>query len=217
LDGKKVERIISIPPTLLFSARAKIDDVSKAVTMDVKRSGDLVYTIGETRDELGGSEYYSYIGERIRGDRYIGNNVPKVDAETAKNIYRRMSEATELELVHSAHTPTIGGLGVALAKSAFAGGYGMDVNLAKVPYISESEKKRDDYILFSQSNSRFIVTVPSEKKEEFEKIMKGTAYSQIGVVTPDKKLRIKGLDGNYVVDADLGRLKEVWKSTLKDM
>lgn len=214
VDGKETEKIISIPPTLMFSARAKINDVSKAITMDVKRPGDLVYVIGETDDELGGSEYYSYMGEKTRGERYIGNNVPKVDAESAKKTYRSISEATEKEIVHSSHTPTIGGLGVALAKSAFAGGYGMEIDLRKISYVG---KERDDYILFSQSNSRFVVTVPPERKEEFEKIMEGTAYSQIGIVTNNSKLKIKGLGGAYVIDSELDHLKEAWRSTLRNV
>ncbi|MFX1519722.1 MAG: AIR synthase-related protein [Promethearchaeota archaeon] len=213
VNGNEVERIISIPPTLMFSARAKIDDVRKTVTMDVKKPGDLVYIVGLTLDELGGSEYYSYMGEKLRGERFIGNNVPKVDAESAKKIYRSISEATEKELLHSVHTPTIGGLGVALAKSAFAGGYGMELDLRKVPYEG---KKRDDYILFSQSNSRFIVTISPEKKEEFERIMRDSMYSQLGIVTQDRILKIKGLDGNFLIDSDLDYLKKAWKSTLGD-
>jgi len=215
VDGKETEKIVSIPPTLLFSARGKIDDVSKCVTMDVKKPGDLVYVVGETRGELGASEYYSYIGEKFRGERYIGNNVPGVDAESAKEIYGRVGEVTEREIAHSIHTPTLGGLAVALAQSAFAGGYGMDVDLGMVPY--DGEKKRDDTVLFSQSNSRFIVTVPPERKGEFESLMAGTACSQIGVVTYDKRLKVKGLGGSYIIDSDTGRLKEAWKATMGDL
>lgn len=211
---KETGDLISIPPTLMFSARAKICDVSKVVTMDVKKPGDLVYIIGLTKDEMGASEYYSYLGEMSFGERSIGNNVPKVDTESAKEIYRSMSEATEKEIVHSIHTPTIGGMGVALAKSAFAGGYGMDVDLRKVPYEGEM---RNDYILFSQSNSRFVVTVPPENKEEFEEVMGDNVYEQIGTVTGDNRLKIMGLLGLYETDLDLGHLKEVWKGTLGDM
>ncbi|MFX1465550.1 MAG: AIR synthase-related protein [Promethearchaeota archaeon] len=213
VNGKEVERIVSIPPTLMFSARAKINDINKTVTMDIKKPGDLVYIVGLTRDELGGSEYYSYIGEKLREERYIGNNVPRVDVETAKKNYDSISEATEKGLPHSIHTPIIGGLGVALAKCAFAGGYGMELDLVNVPYEG---KKRDDFILFSQSNSRFIITVPPEKKEDFEKIMGDTNYSQIGIVTQDKKLKIKGINGRPVIDSDLDQLKKAWKSTLGD-
>jgi phosphoribosylformylglycinamidine synthase len=211
INGKEEEKLISIPPTLMFSARAKIHDITKTVTMDVKKPGDLVYIVGLTLDELGGSEYYSYMGEKLRGERYIGNHVPKVDAESAKKIYKSISEIIERELVHSLHTPTIGGLGVALAKSAFAGGYGMEIDLQKVPYEG---RKRDDYLLFSQSNSRFIVTVSPERKADFESMIGTNVYAHVGIVTRDKKLKIKGLNGNVLINSDLDHLKKAWKSTL---
>ena len=208
IDGKKV----SIPPSLLVTVISKMEDVGKAVTMDVKESGDLVYVVGETFNELGGSEYYRLIGEKLRGKAYIGNNVPRVDAVKAKAIYRSIGEATDKGLVHSIHTPTKGGLAVAIAKSAFAGGYGLDVSLERIPHTHPG---RNDVILFTESNSRFLVTVPMEKKEEFERVIQGNAYAHIGFVTEERRLKIRGLEGRYVVDADIDSLKEVWKSTLE--
>ncbi len=167
-EGGKSEDLVSIPPTLLFSVRSKIADVENAVTMDVKSPGDLVYVVGCTYDETGGSEYYQYMGETIRGTAFVGNKVPKVRADTAKEIYGRLSKATQEGIVHSIHTPTVGGLGVALALSAIAGGHGMEVELGEVP---RSGVQRDDVLLFSESNSRFVITVGEQKKEEFERIM----------------------------------------------
>ena len=212
VDDKTVEKVISIPPTLLFSARSKIADVGKAVTMDMKNKEDLVYIVGKTYDELGASEYFSYIGEKLKGERYIGNKVPKVDAIEANRTYSELSKVTEKELASSIHTPTIGGLGVALAQSAFAGGYGIEVDLKKVPYFGE---KRDDYVLFSQSNSRFIVTIPPRNRREFEKIMKNTVFARIGAVTGTNRVRIRGLSGDYIIDSDINKLKFSWKKTLE--
>jgi len=203
---------ISIPPTLMITVVAKMIDVTKAITMDVKRPGDLVYIVGETFDELGGSEYYQLIGEKIRGKKYIGNKVPKVNAKVAKAIYQHISYATERELVHSIPTPTKGGLGVALALSAFAGDYGIDIHLDKVPYRGV---RRDDFLLFSESNSRFIVTVPIENKEEFEKVMKGCVYMHVGFIVKKPILRIRGLDGDDVIQANLQEIKRAWKGTLE--
>lgn len=208
IDGKKV----SIPPSLLVTLIAKMEDIRKAVTMDVKKVGDIVYIVGETFNELGGSEYYKLIGEKRTGVGYIGNSVPIVNIEKAKNIYRSMSEATDRGLVHSIHTPTKGGLGVALAKSAFAGGYGLNVSLSKVPY---SGTKRNDVILFSESNSRFVVTVPMNMKEEFELEMQGNTCMEVGIVTDEQRLKIRGVDGHYIINSDIKRLKEVWKSPLE--
>jgi phosphoribosylformylglycinamidine synthase len=214
VEGRTVEKTVSIPPTLMFSARAKINDVSKAVTMDVKNKGDLVYVVGETYDELGASEYFSYIGEKLRAERYIGNKVPKVDAAKAKMIYAALSDATDSELVSSIHTPTMGGLGVALAQSAFAGGFGMEIALKKVPYSGEM---RDDYILFSQSNSRFVVTVPKAKQKKFERFMKKNTYAKVGTVTGNRRLKIRGLSGKSIIDSDIDSLKAAWKGRLEGM
>ncbi len=116
---------ISIPPTLLFSVMGKIEDVRKAVTMDAKRPGDLVYILGETREELGGSEWLAING-------LIGNSVPKVDGPRAKRlvygpVWRRSAEG----LVRSCHDCSDGGLGVALAETAFSGGLGMAIDLGR--------------------------------------------------------------------------------------
>jgi phosphoribosylformylglycinamidine synthase len=211
-EGKEVEKVISIPPTLMFSTRAKIKDVGKAVTMEVKSPGDLLYVIGETFDETGGSEYYHFIGERLTGQGYIGNKVPKVNSERAKEIYSKMSKATEKELINSIHTPTLGGLGIAFALTALAGGYGLNIDLKKVPCLGVD---RNDILLFSESNSRFVVTVSKERKREFERLMDGVKFAEVGVVTRQPYLKIKGFDGKYAINADIRKLKKVWKNVLK--
>ncbi|HKL25365.1 MAG TPA: AIR synthase-related protein, partial [Desulfuromonadales bacterium] len=116
---------ISIPPTVLFSVIGRMDDVRRAVTMDVKRPGDLVYLLGRTRDELGGSEYLAAQGE-------LGRSVPEVDADVALQRYRSVNLAQRDGLLASCHDLSDGGLGVALAESAFAGGFGLDVDLDRV-------------------------------------------------------------------------------------
>jgi len=195
---------ISIPPTLLFSTMGKIEDVRNAVTMDAKRPGDLVYIIGETYPELGGSEWYAMHG-------YIGNQVPKVNAETAKALYTALSGAIQAGLIASCHDCSDGGLGVALAETAFAGGFGMSVNLALVP---SSGIDRNDSLLFSESQSRFVVTIPPAAKEPFEETMKGIAVSQVGTVIAEGKLIIKGLRGNRIIEEDIGELKAAWQKPL---
>jgi phosphoribosylformylglycinamidine synthase len=110
---------ISIPPTVLFSVLGVLDDVTKVVTMDAKRSGDVVYVLGVTRAELGGSEYYALFG-------HLGNSVPRVDATAARHLYEALSTAIGGDLVASCHDCSDGGLAVALAETAFAGGFGMD-------------------------------------------------------------------------------------------
>jgi phosphoribosylformylglycinamidine synthase len=212
VDGKEVEKVVSIPPTLMFSVRAKISDVKKLVTMDVKNTGDLVYVVGETFNETGGSEYYRHMGEKMEGQAYVGQKVPKIYLNKAKEIYNKISEATEKRLANSIHTPTLGGLGVAFAFTSLAGGLGLEVDLRRVP---RSGIERDDILLFSESNSRFIVTVSTDRKREFEKVMSGVKFARVGTVTSSPNLKIKGLNGSCIIDSDIRRLKGIWKKTLE--
>jgi phosphoribosylformylglycinamidine synthase II len=197
-------RKISIPPTVLFSTIGKIDDVRKAVTMDVKRPNDRVYILGLTKDELGASEYYASIG-------FIGNDVPRVNAQSARKLYIALENAIREGVVASCHDCSDGGLGVALAESAFSGGLGMTIKLTEVPV---ENIRRSDTILFSESQSRFVVTVAPENVVRFEAFMKGTVFADVGVVTKQQDFIIK--DGEKVVlHAGIDELKEAWQKTLR--
>jgi phosphoribosylformylglycinamidine synthase II len=196
---------ISIPPTVLFSVVSVIRDVRKCVTMDAKRANDLVYLMGETRAELGGSEYYAMHG-------FIGNQVPRVVAQKAKNLYQALSSAMEKGLVASCHDCSDGGLGVALAEVSFAGGLGMEVDLRKVP---ASGVDRNDTLLFSESPSRFVVTVRPENQKAFEECLKGNLFAPVGRVLGGKSFIITGLQGASVVRTDIDELKEAWKKPLR--
>ncbi|MDO9097681.1 MAG: AIR synthase-related protein, partial [Candidatus Methanoperedens sp.] len=197
-------RKISIPPTVLFSTIGKIEDVRKAVTMDVKKPDDRVYVVGMTKDELGASEYFASLG-------FIGNDVPRVDAVSAKRQYIALEKAINEGLVASCHDCSDGGLGVALAESAFSGELGMTIELTKVPV---ENIKRADTILFSESQSRFVVTVAPDKVRRFEEIMRGNVFADVGVVTSRQEFTV--LDGEKVVlNAGIDELKEAWQRTLR--
>jgi len=195
---------ISIPPTLLYSVIGKIKDVRKAVTMDAKRPQDLVYILGETRDELGGSEWFAL-------HKAVGNKVPRVDAADALKMYRALHKAIQAGLVASCHDCSDGGLAVALIETAFAGGLGMNVDLQDVPYRG---KKRNDYILFSETASRFVVTIHPKDQKKFEKILAGNVLSEIGFVTGDELFRITGLKDRLIINEKIGKLKKAWQTPL---
>jgi phosphoribosylformylglycinamidine synthase len=195
---------ISVPPTLLYSVIGKIPDVRQAVTMDAKRPQDLVYILGETYDELGGSEWFAQQGA-------IGNKIPKVGAQKAMKLYRALNKAIRAGLVASCHDCSDGGLGVALAETAFAGGLGMNVDLKDVPYRG---KKRDDYILFSETASRFVVTISPKDQTKFEKLMAGHVAREIGFVSNDGLLQISGLSGQTIIKEKIGKLKDAWQAPL---
>ncbi len=198
---------ISIPPTVLFSVIGKTNDLRKGVTMDVKRPGDLVYLLGLTRNELGASEYYAMLG-------HLGANAPRVDAASALALYKTVNRAQEKGLLASCHDLSDGGLGVALAEKAFAGGFGIHADLRQVACDGPL---REDVILFSESQSRLLVTVRPENRAAFEELFAGRTLSLLGEVTDDRELRILGCDGQVLVRADLDDLKEAWQSPLREM
>ncbi|ALC16557.1 phosphoribosylformylglycinamidine synthase subunit II [Desulfuromonas soudanensis] len=201
------ETKISIPPTVLFSVIGKIDDVRTATTMDAKRPGDLVYLLGLTRDELGGSEYYALKG-------HLGKNVPQVDAPYAMKLFRAINRAQQAGVLASCHDLSDGGLGVALAETASAGGFGIHADLRAVKV---AEPLREDAILFSESQSRFLVTVRPGHRERFEGLFSGQDVSFLGEVTADDELRLIGLSGGVLVRSSIHDLKEAWQTPLKEL
>jgi phosphoribosylformylglycinamidine synthase len=195
---------VSVPPTMMFSVIGKLPDVRKAMTMDVKHEGDLVYILGLTKKEMGASEYFNDNG-------LTGFSVPQVDPVSAIERYRRVFKANQLGLIVSCHDCSDGGLGVALAESAFAGGLGLNINLTQVPI---ENLERDDYLLYSESSSRLIVTIKPENREQFESIFEGSICSNIGTVE-GSNLIISGLFGDKIIDSPVSELKEAWQKTLR--
>ncbi len=196
---------ISVPPTLLISSIGLIEDVLKTISIDVKFPGDLVYILGETKEELGGSEYFAM-------NNSVGNNAPKVDGQKNKKMYLNFFKASQKQLISSAISITRGGLGVALAKTSLAGKLGIEISLINLP----GKVSRNDFALFSESQGRILITVNPKNKTSFEKIMKGNQLILIGQVTNNQKLVIKGLDNKTIVNLDLEKIENNYKSTFKD-
>ena len=160
----------------------------------------------ETFHELGGSEYY-----KLKG--YLGASVPKVKGAKAKRTFKVITKAIDMGLVRSCHDLSEGGLAVAAAEMAFAGDLGAEVDLSQLP---GKGLIRNDFALFSESNSRFVVTIPPEKKDAFERMMEGTACSCVGFVVLDPRLVVWS-GGVRIIDSEIESLKEAWKSTLREM
>ncbi len=202
-DSTRGGRKISIPPTVLFSAIAKMNDISRAVTLDVKNPGDLIFVIGATKPELGGSEYYAM-------REATGNKVPKVDAKKAIAIYNAVSSITEKGLASSLHTPAIGGLAVGFAKIAIAGRLGLEIDLSEIPVEGELSAEE---ILFSESNSRFIMTVPAANRKKVEKLLKGIPHGIAGKTVKGAALHFQ-VDGKKLFSAGLAELISAYQGTL---
>lgn len=171
-DGKPTH--IAALPTLLVSAIGVIPDVAKAMTVDLKRVGDLVYVVGETNNELGASEYGG------------GGSVPEVDAKKNAKTYDAVSKAIQKGLIASAVGVGRGGLAVALAKSTVAGQLGAQVDVGKIP----GGAKTAAAALFSESQGRFVISIARGKKGEFERAMKGVSFTEVGEVVQAASLSI---------------------------
>ncbi len=208
-DGKPLK--IAAPPTLLISALGIIPDVRKCITMDAKVAGDIIYVLGETTPELGASEYFRLMGEEHQGRPYSGGKVPSVNGKQARLLYRSLWRAIEKGLVSSCHSLCDGGLGVGLAKFAFARELGLDVDLSRVP---SRNVIRDDFLLFSESASRFIVTVSPQNAHHFEKVIREIEHASIGVLKSNKEFTIRGLGGSVVVKTKSDDLKQAYKGKL---
>ena len=180
---------------------------SRAVTMDFKRPGDLVYVLGESRVELGGTEYYALLGG-------VGRGVPRVDPQRSRATFAALHRAMARGLVASCHDLSDGGLGVALAESAIAGELGARIDLRLVAGAGRFE--RDDLLLFSESQGRFVVTVRPEDRAEFAEALREIPHAFVGEVLPERVLRIESLEEGKgeVVTLEIERLRRAWKEPL---
>jgi len=193
-----------VTPTLLITALGILPDIRSTVSMDAKTPNDSIYVVGQTLKELGGSEYY-----KLKG--FLGKTVPKVYPHQARRTFKAMNLAVDAGLIRACHDLSEGGLAVSAAEMAFAGGYGLELDLRRVP---RKNLARDDFVLFSESNSRFLVEVSDKAKEDFETLMKGKKYAEIGRVVKTQRLSVIGLDGKQVIDVSLSDLQTSWKQTL---
>ncbi|MCP4481504.1 MAG: phosphoribosylformylglycinamidine synthase subunit PurL [bacterium] len=197
----KEGNLLSIPGTLLISSIGVLKDIRKCLTMNLKQSGNLLYLIGETEDELGGSIF-----------NVINNiettNLPKVDLKTSKKTMDRMNEIIDEELITSIHDCSEGGLAVTLSEMAFAGGMGAEIDISDVNNRLNSYTK-----LFSESCSRFIVEISTSSKADFEAKFadKQLICLKLGMVNDSKKLLVKD-NANICIDVDINDLEKAFKS-----
>ena len=192
----------------------QVEDVARCVTMDLKSPGNAVYQVGLTKNELGGSHFAKVGG-------LSGGEVPQVDAEAAKRTFAAMHEAISSGRVRACHDLSEGGLAVAAAEMAFAGGVGMTLSLEDVPVDFDADVDEMTIAkLFSESNSRFLCEVAPEHEEAFRACFKkaGAACAKIGTTEASETLRVVGLSSEdaspILIDAPLAALKAAWQSPL---
>ncbi len=212
-DENLEEVEISIPPTLLISSIGVVEDVHICQTMDFKFGGDLIYIVGETSREMGGSEYFLYQSAKSKGKVLQDETVPGVNAEQNKKAYLAVEQAIRSGVVSSSVSVEHGGVAVALAKSAIAGKLGARINLSDFPLCQEM---RDDEILYSESQGRIILTVRPEKQEEFESFFTGVPLGLVGNVAPDGAFVVNGQGGNAIIAGDVETLGSEYRKTLEN-
>ncbi len=189
---------ISAPPTLLVSSIGIMPHTKHSISLAPKAAGDSVYVLGETKDELGASEYYDELG-------HLGSNVPETDAHQNLRLYKLYARASRDCLISSALAVGYGGLGVTLAKKAIAGQFGLDIDLSGF-------ELRSDKMLFSESTGRIVVTVAPKNKKAFEKNFKGFEQCHyIGSVSYSENLFIRD-----ILTLDIKTLDEAYKAPLRD-
>jgi phosphoribosylformylglycinamidine synthase len=202
-DYKGGGRKISIPPTVLFSVIGVIPDVNKCLTSDFKKPGDLIYALGLTRPEMGGSEVADQLG-------FSDARVPQVDLLTARRRYETVFDASRQGLITACHDCSDGGLGVALAEMCIGGRLGADVDLDKVPACGELNLTG---LLYAESASRLLVSVAPVDRDRFETLFAGQACALIGAVSETPVLSAS-LEGARVLNTAVDELASAFKGTL---
>jgi len=196
-------KIRSIPRSLLISAIGVIKDVAHVVTMDLKESGDGVYLVGETREELGGAHVWKVLNRAGIGV------VPHVQVAKAQETFNLLHQAIVRGYVRACHDLSEGGLAVAAAEMAFAGNLGLELDLSKA--LTDTSMS-DAALLFSETPSRFLVEVPAVARQGFEALLKGS-IGRLGRVTRQKSLVIRNSRSRKVLlRQPLERLRLAWEN-----
>ncbi len=192
-------RKISGPPSLQITATSIVPDITEAVTIEPKAAGDLVYLLGETHDELGGSAYYEFMGQ-------VGLNAPRLHPGETWPLYTALHKAIRSGLVCSAKVLARGGLAVASALACFASGLGLELDLDAMSADSDLGAAAR---LMSESCGRFLVTVAPNDRAEFERVMAGRTFALVGLVTAEPKLIFRR-GAETIMAAETAELKAAW-------
>jgi phosphoribosylformylglycinamidine synthase len=208
IEGKK----ISVRPTLLITVLGIIDDIRKAVSTDFKNSGDLIYCLGETKKELGGS-----ILEKIL-EKPMGPS-PLPVPENSLPLYRNLASCIATGMIKSCHDCSDGGLGVTIAESILGGRYGADIHAEKFPGFHVNELNIPE-LLFSETQSRFIISIDPSDKHRFEQLINQGHLEKncqlVGEVTTKEDFRVFN-NGKTVLSVSIKDIENTWFSFQRDM
>ncbi|MBR8658913.1 phosphoribosylformylglycinamidine synthase subunit PurL [Brevibacillus sp. NL20B1] len=190
----------AIYPTPTIGMVGLIADVDHITTQDFQAEGDAIILLGETYAELGGSEYQKWATGSISG------RPPHIDLAKEAAVQKLVYDAIRQGLVKSAHDLSEGGLGVALAESCFGNEIGATVSL-------ESDL-RSDVLLFSESQSRILLSVAQEQKDAVLALAKERGVPAQVIGTTSGKRLVVNVNGTEVIHAPLADLKAAWKDAI---
>ena len=194
-----------IKPTPLIGVLGLIDKtplIPQRIT-----DGDCLILVGDTKDELGGSEYFEYI------HKFVGGKCPAVDFKSSKKNMKSVLDSIKKKLLKSAHDCSKGGLAVAVSELCMTNQIGCKVSLEKIP----GEKLDADRLLFSESHSRYLLTVEKKNLKKLEEILKKnkTSFKQIGQFSGDSIVFTKG--NKPIIDLRVDKAQKTWVNSLRDL
>ncbi|MGF3104106.1 phosphoribosylformylglycinamidine synthase subunit PurL [Rossellomorea sp. DUT-2] len=188
----------AVYPTPVVGMVGLIEDVDHITTQSFKEAGDYIFVIGETHEEFGGSELQKLTEGKIFGQ------APKIDLKTELRRQMQLLEAIQKGLVASAHDIAEGGFAVALAESTFGTkGLGVDVQVSGENNVAD---------LFSETQSRFVVSVKPENKDEFEKLVPDA--KAVGNVAEHGEINVSSENGEVILHASVEELESAWKGAI---
>jgi phosphoribosylformylglycinamidine synthase II len=202
-DYRVGETAQSIPPTLLISALAIVPDVSATCSMDLKGAGHELVLVGVSGPELGGSHVARLLGA-------VGRELPPVDLVLAPRVLAAVHAGIAGGHVLACHDLSEGGLGVAAAEMAFAGGIGAEIDLARVPVRGAPDVLRR---LFGQSASRFLLEVEKGQLAALHAILKDIPHALVGRTAAHADLVVTD-GGRPVLREGLAALRAAWLAPL---
>ena len=194
-----------IKPTPLIGVLGLIDKtplVPQKIT-----EGDRLVIVGDTKDEMGGSEYFEYI------HKFIGGKCPSVNFTESKKNMKTVLEVIENQLLKSAHDCSKGGLAVAVSELCMTNQIGCNISLENVP----GEKLDIDRTLFSESHSRYLLVLDKKNLKKLEIILKKNkvSFKLIGQFKGDKIQFTKGT--KPIIDLRVDMAQKTWVNSLKDL
>jgi phosphoribosylformylglycinamidine synthase len=186
----------AVYPTPVVGMVGLINDVDHVTTQNFKEDGDLVYLVGDTLPEFGGSELQKLLHGKIFG------KAPSINLEIESVRQQQILTAIRLGLIQSAHDVSEGGLSVALAECLIGTDLGVEITLTGNPVVE----------LFSESQSRFLVSVKKEKSKIFETILENATL--IGTINKNNSLIINNKSGEKLIDSSVSELTSSWKGAI---